>query len=219
MFSGAIYSLPSYPNDQEVESDMTNNWTIPGEQGKLLSVKKIGKWEKKVIFKEKVKYLIGFIKYSAQVEFDSFIRNFEVHVVYILEQGEWIYDKNEIIKHTDEQKKGEKQFTKDEIKEKIKVLMEKQDQEFMNFIYEFQKKLGRNVELIKAPVKVNKVLIAAPEIKGSKTIYLCDIDLQDSEGNNFTIIDMKYEIWKKDSNSNEWNESFTKRHLGSYNKK
>jgi len=120
MFSGAIYSLPSYPNDQEVESDMTNNWTIPGEQGKLLSVKKIGKWEKKVIFKEKVKYLIGFIKYSAQVEFDSFIRNFEVHVVYILEQGEWIYDKNEIIKHTDEQKKGEKQFTKDEIKEKIK---------------------------------------------------------------------------------------------------
>lgn len=218
VFSSMVYSLPSFPKDKEVEYDLTSNWKVQGEQGKLLSVKKDGDWKKKILFKDKVKYLVAFVKYVAKVEFDAFIRNYDVHVVYILEQNEWIYDRNEIINSSDEQKKGAQTFSKDEIKEKIKILMEKQAQPFFDDLHKFQKMFGRKVEPIKGPVKVSKVLIAAPKTLGKSIEYLADIEFEDAGGNKLSFIDMKYTLSKKTADQKDWEEKFDGR-LGRYMKK
>ena len=214
VFSSMAYSLPSFPKDKEAESDLTSNWKVQGEQGKLLSVKKDGNWQKKVLFKDKVKYLVAFVKYVAKVEFDTFIRNFNVNVVYILEQNDWIYDRNEIINWSDEQKKGAQTFSKDEIKQKIKILMEKQAPAFFDKIYSFQKIVGRKVEPIKGPVKVSKVLISEPKTVGKKLEYLADVDFEDANGKKFTYIDMLYTLSKKSADQKDWDENLDGRRGG-----
>lgn len=189
---GAAYSLPKFPIDKTAENDLKSNWKVQGTQGVLLSVKKEGKWERKVIVKQGVKLTIAYIKFSVKVDFDQFIRIFNASAVYILDNNEWIYDKNEILNWKDEAKDGSLP-SKEEIKKMIQESMEQKDQKFLDKISDYQ-----NVEKINSPVKVSKVLITKPEVRGNTLVYYADIDFSDSSGNQFLFENMKVDIMMKD---------------------
>lgn len=193
MFSNAAFSVAPYPKDKVVENDMKKNWKVQGEQGTLLSVKKEGEWTTKIIVRDRVKMQAAIIRYSAKVDFKTFIRNFNVDVVYIEHNNKWIFDSNVILDSKDEAKEGQG-LSRDEAKAIIAAQFEKQPESFLN-------ELSCSAK-IKAPVKVEKVLITEPEIKGNWNIYYADIIFTDARGTSFTFENMKVDMRKK--NENEW---------------
>ncbi len=192
------FALAPYPSAETAAADLKANWKIQGEQGTWVSAQKTEDWAKKVIIREKVQVTLAIVKYSVRIEFPFFFRDFNASLAYIYANDEWIYDSIVIGNWVDEQKEGVVELPPaEDVKAMIKEAVEKEAQSFFDAMSTSTKPV--------APVKVAKVLITEPEVKGEDLTYFADIEFTESKSGLFskpkTFIyeNLKVELFKQAS--------------------